>query len=214
MSLPSNNRFSYAELPMACYNMANSIINDIEVFKKYGITIEEMEEFKRKIELHNNMETDEEYVGRIMDATIIKNNLSKQLRSQLRMIITWLRTRYTSNTELRTRLNISNIYKQPDLKLHETIERAILVFRDLISNADNREAIDNEIDILEQINNEFNTTIQNRLQLQDQRKAAAFKRRKHANDLYKQLAAYSELGKNIWENDVRQKHYLMKRLLK
>ncbi len=212
MSLESNNSFTYASLSRACNNIASSMLRDIEQFNKYGITIEEIEEFVWKIEVHDNMKADKEYLGEITDATKIKNDLAEQLRNQLRMIITWIRTRYTSNKELKTRLNISNIYQQSDPKLKETVEKAVLVFRDLVLKADNSEAIDIEIDKLDQIDNDFNEIIQNILQMKDERKAAAYKRRKHANDLYKKLSAYAELGKNIWENDVRQKHYILKRM--
>jgi len=213
MSLKSNNGFSYASLPMACKNIASAVVRDIEEFNKYGVSIEDIEQFALKIEEHINMETDEEYRAEINVASRIKNELADKLRNQIRILIIGLRLNYKNYKDLRKRLEVKNIYQQSDLKLKETVEKVILVFRDILVNLENNELLENGVNTLEQINNEFDTALQNQIKYKEERKAASYKRRKLANELYEQASTYAELGKVIWANDVRYKHYVLRRKL-
>ncbi len=192
----TNFSMSYADLSGISKQKVNTVIRDIAEFERFGITAEQVNAFRAKVEDFDNTQIDQEFRGVIVAATVQKNELANQVRHLIRETSVFIKQHYGLQSSAYQTLEIKELSQLSDTKLFRRANSVIRVARLVAGELPT--GIETAVNELETVNNSFSNSIENKNSLVEQRDIATHGRISLANSIYKELMEYCEIGQVVW----------------
>ncbi len=211
VNLSRDFRKSYGELLKVCYNVHNSMARDIASMAVYGVTLKEATAFKTKIDEFHAFPTDAGLVNEMMIATQNRNTLANNLRIMIRTFGIRAKFAFPNNKGKMYPFLLSDLSRASDSELLFFCEKVSVKSVEYLVNLAPIGLTQEMIDELIDITNEFRLAIIAQNNAVKLRNDSAFLRLKKANELYRLLVNYSNIGKNIWYevNEVLYNDYII-----
>ena len=194
----SNLNFSYAKLFMLCVEKANLMERDITEYNKFGITIEEVNEFVAQAYQFHGIDTDNELKALQVEAFNNREAIADELRKILREFTHRISMKFGINSSVYTKFGTYDLASQSDG--HLALTAAVC-----IKTAEMEQVVLAEAGVTEEVQNslvvnhqEFIDSRVNHQRAICNRNAATTQRREVANELYNKLMMLCETGRVIW----------------
>jgi len=199
--LKRNFSMSYADLSSIGRQKTDTILRDIEKFKRMGITASEVTNFKEQIANFENLRVDEGLRGDVKQATRDKNEARELLIYEIRIAENLLKRIFDKSNTIFERMRIVGLWTKNDNQIIRTV-KAVLYELDLIRDSFDSFGYSNEsYSNLETLCENFSSKMDNKENLINRRDQATENRINEANNIYKQLVIYTNIGKLIWERE-------------
>ncbi len=207
--MKSNFKMSYAELSGLSKQKANTILRDIEVFERLGISADQIMAFKLRVEEFDTKQIDEEYRGEVTTATQSKNEIAEQVIQHIRELSLIVRKHFGKNSGIYLSLKIKELSTVNDLNLFRKANKVCRILRTLDSEFIN--PFEPVMVELETLSGNFTQSIEYKEQKVEERDIATHARIEEANSIYNEVSYYCNLGQVIWaeRNEAKYNDYLI-----
>ncbi|HAN78566.1 MAG TPA: hypothetical protein DCQ31_12785 [Bacteroidales bacterium] len=193
-------RMSFAELQYASSEKLAFMKRDVKKFEKYGISEIAIISFGAKLKELSNMPTDDDFLSELTSVTLTKEEVTENLRLQLRNII--LRSILTFGMELteKRKLNVPKLAQLVDYRL---LLAAGTIVENALTYSDELEEVGLNLDFFEETGfqiKHLENLLEEKSRLIAMRDIATHNKLLRANELFTQLVALCKVGKNIWSS--------------
>ena len=202
---------SYADLIGVCNTIHSCMIRDASQFLGYGVTNILTTGYKSKIDEFSDLPTDSELASDVGIAYEAKNEAANNLRIMLRSFNTRAKVVFGEKSNKYEKFNVRELSKLNDNDLKgfadKVVRSATELLTELASAGVTQNLIDDLSDMLITYENAV-IAVEDAIMLRDD---ASNNRIKKANEIYKLLTNYCEIGKTIWyeTNEARYNDYII-----
>jgi len=202
--------FSIPSLLMKAREIAELVLRDIESFKKYDVDNERLDRFNKTINDFSKSSVKADVVLEVksLNESIIKKQIKEELKENLKNLLFIAKSVYNDHPFLK---NYSiKLAKLSEIELAfycEMLARLTKInIADFHEFSQTEECCNNLITLQEKFKIKYLDLVQKTLK----RKEATIIRWQIADEIYKEMAYFCELGKMIWANDqLNFKYYVL-----
>lgn len=204
-------RMSYAELQYACTDKTQFMRRDIEEYKQFGISDVQLLDFEIQVQKLKDLPTDDEFLGFMVVLTKKKEEISEDLRSQVRKIMLRVALQYGADSGQYRSYGATNLSRVNDLKLLHTTTRVHRRAKADLNNLALYGLNSEDLNELLYTAKQFEKQLNKRSEAIAERDIATHNRLIMANQMYEKLSQLCRVGKTIWvsRNEAKYNDYLL-----
>ncbi len=206
-----NYKMSDADLCMFASNLANDMDRDSAAFAPFGLSAPGILAFKAKGDAFENLPTDIETEGAVMETTLSKNSTMIQLKDGIRNMALRVEMKFGKDSVKYRNLmftGINNIAENDLLYAARRVKRVVTGYlADLIEEGLTPEVLGEYSDLIDSYEEAKNVNHDKF----DARREASKERCEAGNELYALVTKYCDIGKRVFVNTdpVKYKCYLI-----
>jgi len=206
-----NFNISYSELYQLGVHTGSLMQRDLSELSKYGISQSTVNELKAQVDNFAMVEPDESYEQDQMLATKARNELSEQVKTAIRDVMTSVDVAYSNNDIIYISSRNSNL---SNISHNEVVMRGRVMVKLLQKNYEVLQSYgitEEVINNLQELSDQLSLSIDNQEITICEREVATNNRYKVANSLFETVSKYSRIGKRVWaeRNEAKANDYVI-----
>src|SRR4051812_26493129 len=190
---------SDADLKQQADNVKALITRDITDFNTRGVTSITLSDFQDLIDDFDDLETDEEMVGEVMEATNNKNNLAEHVRKGIRSIRNMADIVYKGIGKYNS-FGFTDMANMSDNELYRLAKRVVRVGTKVLAELASQGLTQQVLDDFATLSVAFDQSIDAQQKAVEDRDLATAERVSQGNTLYAEMSRLCSIGKTLYED--------------
>jgi len=201
---------SDADLKQTADFVFNLVTRDLGDFGRRNVTADTLTDLQALINNFDDVQTDEELQGIVMDATQAKDVLAEDLRKKIRTIRNMAELEYNNKGKYNS-FGFEDMANMNDNELYRLAKRVVRVSTTLLSDLGNQGLVEADITDLSTAAALFDTAIDAQHSAIENRDLATEARVTIGNELWDELTRLCSIGKSIYEDtdEARYNDYVL-----
>lgn len=203
--------FSLERLSLLVNEKIRFLKRDMDVFKKYGFTLDWSNELKVRVEFFDKLPTDAELAGDMMIATEKKNVLAIEIRSAIDDVMIRVQDKFGHRSPYYNKFCATTWSKLSDERLLSAARRVVRISVMYMDELKETGFSNTQVEALKKLANNFEIAIGNKEDAFSDREIGTETRVHTANEIYTSARRFCETGKRIWKvaNEAKYNDYLI-----
>ncbi len=203
-----NRQYNYpdASLYVQCVERIKYARRDLRYFEQYGYTLEKLKQFYSKCEQFQSLPDDDELIGDQMLTTEKKNNAAEMLKSSIRSVMTRVALKFSNRSGRYRKFGTSKMGDMSDPQLLFCGRRVARVARQQLPLLAETGLNENHIGKVIESCKAFENALHIQQDKIAERDIAVERRTEKGNELYQELVALCNVGKDIWAERDKSKY--------
>ncbi len=196
---------SDADLKQTADDVVTLVTRDLTDFNKRNVVNQTLADLNDLIVAFDNLRTDEELQGSVMDATQAKDVLAEQIRKTIRKFRNMAALQYDSKGKYNS-FGFEDMANMSDNELYRLAKRVIRVATTLSAELANQGLVAQDISYLSTAVSLFDESIDAQHKAKEDRDLATEARVTQGNILWAEITRLCSIGKSIFEDEDEAKY--------
>ena len=189
-----------ADLYLQCMERIRYAHRDIELFEQYGYNLERLKKFKAQCDRFRELPDDDELLGDQMILTEKKYKAADKLKGAIRSLMTRVALKYNNRTGRYRKFGASKLGDMTDAQLIFCARRVVRVARQQIDFLADSGVNEKVLGKISEACQEFENAVNLQQDKLADRDIGVERRVDYGNEIYEELVALCNIGKDIWDN--------------
>lgn len=203
--------FNYDEFPREMGGKVKLLERDLDVFREFGYDEQNVQNLEKLVNAFSDFPTDEELEGDVMIATEKKNQLAEELRDFIKKVMVRVGLVFGYENPHYRKFGANNLSRLTDeslCRIGRRVSRIGIIYLEKLKHTGLNEA---ELGRLAELAGRFDEAMEDKKNRMADREIASAERADLANQIYHEVSALCNIGREIWKkkNEAKYNDYIL-----